>query len=362
MSFKKELIHPKIAFALNRYVKDELIKDQKGAVRDWNKETADEFKHIFDTNLEKLLFDKYFLNLEIAKPGVISDRAIYPIHVEDILAIYEERKKRPLNLVILIEGIGSGKTTVYSIVNWLEWFRLTCTYNPHNYYGIMKDELIAFIAMNRSEKQAKRVTLQKVFPKFKTPFNMDYFPPHPRRGQEIYIERNHTVIFAGTSSAASALGYNVFGGCVDESNYLETVDNSKRVQSATDKYDAAEEMHDAIFGRMMSRFLNPNTGRLDGMLFMISSSKYPNDFLERKAKEHFKLGDNSHIFVRRRTLWEAKPKWYFSGITVPFSLKEKKVMLDESEINVLKIEGEKIMQERAKKRLIDNNMKVKEYA
>jgi hypothetical protein len=189
-----------------------------GGLQPWSPEIAKQFKDEFDSNLETILHNPYFLGLKSIKETdtVVKDNCLYPSHKDDILAIYEEKKKRDINLVILIEGIGSGKSTVNSILTYLEWFRLTCTYNPQKYYGMMNDEIIAFIAMSRSEAQAKRVTLQKIYPKFQTQFNIEYFPPSKRRGQEIWIPRNNTLIFAGTSNAASALGYNIFGGVVDE--------------------------------------------------------------------------------------------------------------------------------------------------
>ena len=341
------MISPKISQAISKWGLETLNDDREGALRDWTPEVAAELRDYFDNDLSRLLHDDYFLGLRRPRSDMATEEnVLYDAHREDILAIYEENKRRPINLVILIEGIGSGKTTLYSVMTWLEWIRLICRYNPHKYYGLMKDEIIAFVAMNRSETQAKRVTLQKVFPKFRTPFNLDYFPPSKRRGQEIWIPRNNTLIFAGTSNAASALGYNIFGGGVDEANFLETIEGSKRNASATETYDAAKEMHDAINGRMMSRFLNPITGHLDGMLFMISSSRYPDDFLEKKAREHFKLGEKSHIFVRRRSLWEAKPKWYFSGITVPFNTKTKKIEADEETLQRLKNEAEAVRLDR----------------
>ena len=325
-----------------------LEKSRAGALLDWTPEIAEQYRLEFENHLDKLLYDSYFLGLkaEVGVTGLDRENCLYSAHYEDIMAIYEENKKRPINLVILVEGIGSGKTTIYSIMAWLEWFRLTCKGNPHKYYGIMEDELISIIAMNRSEAQAKRVTLQKVLPRFKTRFNIDYFPPSKRLGREIFIPRNNTLIFAGTSSAASALGYNIYGGVVDEANYLQMTEGSKKVQGANEMYDAAQEMHDAMFGRMTSRFINPRTGLLDGMLFMISSSRYPNDFLEKKAREHFNLGDKSHIYVRRRTTWDSKPKWYFSGVTFQFSLKTKKILDSEIDITVKKEEAKRIQIER----------------
>jgi len=339
----------KLSRGIDRFVSENLLDNRKGGLKDWNRTVANQFSDALENDLEYVLHSKYFLNLRNISSDTISpvENGLYPAHKDDILAIYEEKKKRRINLVIFIEGIGSGKSTKYSILTYLEWLRLTCKFDPQAYYGMMKDEIIAFISMNRSEAQAKRVTLQKVFPKFQTEFNMEYFPPSKRRGQEIWIPRNNTLIFSGTSSAASALGYNIYGGGVDEANFLEVVEGGKKSASNAGVYDSAQEMHNAMFNRMTSRFINSRTGHLDGMLMMFSSSRYPDDFLEKKVKEHFQLGEHSHIFVRRRSLWEAKPKYYFSGVKVQFDLKAKKILASEDEIREKKKEAEKIMVERA---------------
>jgi hypothetical protein len=341
-------------------------EERQGALLDWTPEVAEELRGIFDNDLEYLLHNDYFLGLKSEPDSIYHDipsNCLYNSHKDDILAIYEENKKRPINLVILIEGIGSGKTTLYSVMTWLEHVRLTAKFNPHAYYGLLNDEIIAFIAMNRSETQAKKVTLQKVFPKFNTQFNLEFFPPSKRRGQEIWIPRNNTLIFAGTSSAASALGYNIYGGGVDEANFLEVTEGGKKGQSVTEVYDAAEEMHNAIVGRQKSRFLNPRTGLLDGMLFMISSSRYPDDYLEKKAREHLKLGKDSHIYVRRRTLWEAKPKFYFSGVTFKFDINSRRILNNQEEIEILKNQAAEEMaireKIRAERRLKELSKKLK---
>jgi hypothetical protein len=45
-------------------------------------------------------------------------------------------------------------------------------------------------------------------------------------------------------------------------------------------------------------------------------------------------------------LWEAKPKWYFSGITVPFNTKTKKIEADEETLQRLKNEAEAVRLDR----------------
>lgn len=54
-------------------------------------------------------------------------------------------------------------------------------------------------------------------------------------------------------------------------------------------------------------------GRMPGHLFMISSSRYPNDFTERKSQEALN-GDKS-IFVRDYAVWETKPAQTFMSGT-----------------------------------------------
>lgn len=349
-------INLEIAQSIKKWSLGILQEERRGALKEWTPAFAAEISRMFDSDagIERILHDEYFLNLKEAK-GVEDEKrgnVIYPAHKEDILNLFREMRERPVNLVILIEGIGSGKSTVAAVLTYLQWLKITAMYNPQAYYGMMDNEIIAFISMNRTEAQAKRVTLQKVFPKFQTVFNKEYFPPSKRKGQEIWIPRNNTLVFAGTSSAASALGYNIVGGTIDEANFLEVVEGGKRGQSVTDVYDAAEETHNAMFNRMTSRFINPDTGYLDGMLAMISSSRYPNDFLEKKVKEHIRLGKKSHIFVRRRKLWEAKPPSYFSGVMIPFNKKTNKIDLTEDELDSKKLEAEDVRKERLAKRVV----------
>lgn len=172
------------------------------------------------------------------------------------------------------------------------------------------------ILNHNTEKQAKRVTFTEVWNRFQSPFNKDYFPPTDRFTTEIRIPRNNTTIFPGTSSALSALGYNLYGGVIDEAAFLEVVDDSSKTFDG--RFDAAEEMYHAIMNRMVSRFLRK--GHLPGLLCMISSPNFPDDFLHKQieyatkvAEESKKLGttDNSGIFWRRRPTWEAKGKKFF---------------------------------------------------
>lgn len=281
------------------YVKN-YQKDNTGAIYDWNAAKAREFSSI---PIETLIVDSYFLGFK--------DK-VYDGVLEDIIDLFNERKKRQVNLALFLEGIGSGKTVKASIIEWLIWLEVTLKQpNPQEYFDLAPNSVIALINLNRTEKQAKKVTFKDVWNRFQSPFNRDYFPVSDKYTSEIRIPRNNTTIFPGTSSALSALGYNLYGGVIDEAAFLEVVDDSTKTFEG--RFDAAEEMYHAIMNRMVSRFLRQ--GHLPGLLCMISSPNFPDDFLhkqieyaqkiEKESRER-NIPNNSNIFYRRRPTWEAK--------------------------------------------------------
>lgn len=295
---------------VSRLIADELETNIKshnnqksGAVFPWTEERAKEFSQYLKTpeGIERLISDQYFLGLR---------DYVYPSVMDDVISLWMERQRRPVNLVIFLEGIGSGKTTKFSILQFLQWFELSMTVDPQAYYRLVPGSVIALINLSRTESQARRVAFGEVMRRFECPFVKDYFTPNPRYTKEIQIPQNNTVIFAGTSSAMSALGYNLFGGGIDEACFLEVIDDSKKAADK-ERYDAAEEIHNAIWDRMTSRFMK--NGVVPGMLVMFSSPRYPDDFLERKIRQAQELGDDSGIFFRRRSTWSAKGKTFYSS-------------------------------------------------
>jgi hypothetical protein len=280
---------------MERQVKDIQNKDG-GAIYDWGKKQIDEYK---DVPLKTLLNDSYFLGLE----GQMYD-GVY----EDLCDLWEERESRTVNLAIFLEAIGAGKSFKSSIILWLLWYELSMHENPQKHFGLVDNSIIAVMLMSRTETQAKRVVFTYAWDRFQSGFNNDYFPPNPRLQREIRIERNRTCVYAGTSSALSALGYNVYSAVIDEANFLEVTEDSKK--SANEVYDAGEEMYNAVWNRMTSRFMR--RGHVPGMIVLISSPLYPDSLLERKRDEIKVIGEKElNAFFRSRNLWEAKGPKYF---------------------------------------------------
>lgn len=98
--------------------------------------------------------------------------------------------------------------------------------------------------------------------------------------------------------------------CIDEANFLEVVEGSKKADHK-EVYDAAEAMYNAVMNRMVSRFMM--AGEVPGFIVMISSRKSRDSFMEKKIKEAVaRQGDpNLQTFYKVRSLWQAKPDKFF---------------------------------------------------
>jgi hypothetical protein len=266
-----------------------------------------------------LIEDEYFLNLK---------HNLYPFHYETILEIYRERKKRKLDLVILNEGIGSGKNYLAATLEWLEWYYYITTPDrkkvwPH----IDPNTTTAFILLSKTERESRKIVFEYVFRLFQSKFNREYFPPDTKTTTSLKIPRSKTLIFPGTGEAASALGYNVYSGIVDEASYLQKT--ASKGSSSEEVEDQAQAMYNQLHGRIYSRF-----GHRGGLLVMITSANKVEDYVEQKIRDAIKYGcDRDRIFYKRVPFWKAKPAEFFpTGKQFLFNAVTFEVITDEEQI------------------------------
>jgi len=293
---KKKQYKDSLADEAQRWIND-YDNQESRTLFDWNKQTIEQFK---DVPLDTLLMDDYFLGLK----GNLYD-SVY----NDLIDLWSERSKRTVNLAVFLEAIGAGKSFKASVILWLLWYEMSMHQNPQKHFGLTNNSMIAIMLLSRTETQSRRVVFTYCWERFQSGFNKDYFPANPRYAREIRIDRNHTCVYAGTSSALSALGYNVYSAVIDEANFLEVTEDSNK--SEDEVYDAGEEMYNAVMNRMTSRFMK--RGKIPGIIVLISSPRYPDSFLERKVKEAKAIGpEKLNMFWRMRSLWEAKGPKYFN--------------------------------------------------
>lgn len=146
--------------------------------------------------------------------------------------------------------------------------------------------------MSVRAEQSKEVVFGEIKARIdNSPWFQKYNPPDPNIRSELLFPKG-IVIFPGNSKETFPLGYNIFGGVMDEAAFY----------TETESKDVAEEMFNALHNRIKNRFGNK------GLLVMISSPRYVDDFIEKKIRE---AESNHRIFARRKKLWESKPKRYF---------------------------------------------------
>jgi len=152
----------------------------------------------------------------------------------------------PMGHNFVANGIVSHNTTKSAIITWILWYRhLGTVHRPQRRYGLADNSHIAIMTFSRSAKQSAKVTYDRIRPFFYCPFNRDYFPPDPTRIAEVRIPDNKTVIFPGTSTALSALGYDLFG-CVDESTVIATPRGDVKIAELEGKSDLYVTSYDVV--------------------------------------------------------------------------------------------------------------------
>ena len=246
--------------------------------------------------------------------------------------------------VVLLWAIGAGKTTCNAIFQWLQWFYLTTHwFEFRKELNILSAGYVALIQMNKDETKAKEVTFGKIKPLFECGFNKDYFPIDSKLKTKILIPRNNTMIFPGTGSAASALGYDIYASGLDEMAKMDIIEHSKRGNTGGDQYDVGKDMFDQIDQRISSRFSDATRGTM----VMFTQRNTGREFIEKFAND-IESGVIKNGIVKRYAFWEAvgrrNRKFFPTDDAVYFNIKNFNIITDKEEVDKLilrKVDGKK---------------------
>lgn len=203
---------------------------------------------------------------------------------------------------VLTGAIGSAKTTAALYSQAYQLHRLLCYRDPHSIFGLDPTSEIVVILQSLRYKQAKEVA----YDRFKALIDAAPWFRRPStaydkavKSQLIFPRRIVVKPVAGNESAA--IGQNVIGGLLDEVNFMETVENSRRT---ADKgtFDQVKALYAAIARRRESRFMV--RGDLPGLLCLVSSKRFRGQFTDQKQEE---ARTNDKIYVYDKRLWEVAP-------------------------------------------------------
>ncbi len=236
---------------------------------------------------------------------------IRPKIKQTLIEIFEDPEK--YDEIVIIGGIGIGKSFLSGAGAAYLIHRLLCLRNPKQYFGLAGSVPIAVMNMSVNALQAKKVVFGQVVDAVKAPwFKLQGYQPDDKIHSHLKLPKNIEVI-PGNSQDTYFVGYDLFAGILDEGAWHEV----------TDEKDYAEEGYNAMQRRIKSRF--PNKGKL----FIITSPRYVDDFVERKFKE---AETNPRIYAKRIRSWESLPKDFDTSSYFYFD-PDRNVIYEENEMN-----------------------------
>ncbi|MFC1709479.1 hypothetical protein ACFL2J_05465 [Candidatus Omnitrophota bacterium] len=228
---------------------------------------------------EFILSDRYLNLKESIRPVIIDDmKALFCDHNSFAFCPYEE--------AVFDEAIGTGKSFKTSIITAYFLHHLACLIKPQQpFKDIDSESMITIMNMSVNATQAKKVVFGEIKQRIDSSPWFFKHRPDPDIRSELRFHGNICVIPAN-SATTFPLGYNLLVAIMDEAAFYTQTDTS----------DVAEDMFYTLKRRIETRF-----GKM-GLLVIISSPRYVDDFIEKKMVEN-----DPKIFYRRYAIWEVVP-------------------------------------------------------
>lgn len=253
---------------------------------------------------------------------------VYPVVLEE----YKEINSGKYVELVATGGIGSAKTTVGLYTLAYQLYRVSLYTYPHKIYGLDPSTEILFIFQNKTEALARAVD----YSRFKQLIdNSNYFKHYFKYDSKVNSMLkfpNRIEVRPVSGQQTAAIGLNVIAGLIDELNYMDKTVGSKRAIADDGDYDQAIAVYNSIARRRKSRF--NLSGPTPGILCLVSSRRYPGQFTDIKEEEAKK---DKTIYVYDHTVWEIKPKGFFSGETFPVykgsPVKKPFIVTDDHDLN-----------------------------
>lgn len=219
--------------------------------------------------------------------------------------------------VIFTGAIGVGKTKTADVCLAYLLYRLMCLKNPQQYFKMNEGEEISIFFLNINLTLAEGVgfnTLHKML--IDSPWFMERGTV-TGRVKERYNPPNHITIKFGSKSD-HALGQQCYCALMDEADFSR---GAIKGNSALDAKNEIMKTYNAIKERMNSRFIK--NGVQYGRLFLVSSKKSDQDFIEAYIKKMKAEGQDKHMLIIDEPQWVIKPEGTFSKEKFPVAVGNK---------------------------------------
>jgi hypothetical protein len=242
----------------------------------------------------------------VESEGFLNRRSVlYPAVMEEL----RELNSGKYDEAVLTGAIGTGKSTIALFTTAYQLYVLSCLNDPHQLYSLDPASEIVFAFQSLNKMLAESIDYKRFRAMIEgSAYFAHHFPFRKSLGAEMVFPKN-IVVRPLSGNVNAAIGSNIFGGIIDEVNFMAVVEQSKNAADGG-TFDQANEMYNAIVRRRKSRFMAAG-GHLPGVLCLVSSKRYPGEFTDRKqaeARDEITRSGKTRIFVYDRRLWEIKPE------------------------------------------------------
>ena len=259
--------------------------------------------------------DEFICNERYLGKSTRRGQSIYPYwrktyrKIFDPALAYEE--------VIFTGAIGVGKTKTADVCLAYLLYNLMCLRNPQKYFKMNEGEEISIFFLNINLTLAEGVgfnTLHKML--IDSPWFMERGTVTGRVKERYNPPNNITIKFGSKSD--HALGQQCFAALMDEADFSR---GSIKGASALDVKNEIMQTYNAIKERMNSRFIK--NGVQYGRLFLVSSKKSDQDFIEAYIRKMKAEGQDKHLLIIDEPQWVIKPEGTFSKEKFPVAVGNK---------------------------------------
>jgi hypothetical protein len=242
----------------------------------------------------------------VESEGFLNRRGVlYPAVMEEL----RELNSGKYDEAVLTGAIGTGKSTIALFTTAYQLYVLSCLKDPHQLYSLDPASEIVFAFQSLNKMLAESIDYKRFRAMIEgSAYFAHHFPFRKSLGSEMVFPKN-IVVRPLSGNVNAAIGSNIFGGIIDEVNFMAVVEQSKNAADGG-TFDQANEMYNSIVRRRKSRFMAAG-GHLPGVLCLVSSKRYPGEFTDRKqaeARDENARTGKTRIFTYDRRLWEIKPE------------------------------------------------------
>lgn len=197
------------------------------------------------------------------------EQSFFPFWMKILEKLYPTEFHSPCSEAIWSLPIGSGKTLNATVALLYEIYKLLCLKNPNEYYHLASGVRIVFALFSASLTLSADVNWNYFSALMaSSPYFMKRCPvptiSNLKKTESVEFSKGVGIMLG--SQATHALGKAVFGGLLDEANFMRS------------RADQAQENYTTIRRRRESRFQGMG-GSIPGKLLLLSSPKHATDFL-----------------------------------------------------------------------------------